>query len=37
MCLYKRMCCKIQTDGMQYGYIKEGECEKCTFAVNKCN
>ena len=33
MCLYKRMCCKLQTDGMQYGYVKEGGCEKCIFAV----
>ena len=27
------MCCKLQTDGMQYGYVKEGGCEKCIFAV----
>ena len=23
MCLYKRMCCKLKTDDMQYGYVKE--------------
>ena len=28
MCLYE----KLQTDGMQYGYVKEGGCEKCIFA-----
>ena len=33
MCLYKRMCCKLQTDSMQYRYVKEGGCEKCIFAV----
>ena len=33
MCLYKRKCCKLQTDGMQYGYVKEGGCEKCIFAI----
>ena len=27
------MCCKLLTDGMQYGYVKEGGCEKCIFAV----
>ena len=33
MCLYNRMRCKLQTEGMQYGYVKEGGCEKCIFAV----
>ena len=23
MCLYKRMCCKLQTEGMQFGNVKE--------------
>ena len=27
------MCCKLQTDGTQYGFVKEGGCEKCIFAV----
>ena len=33
MCSYKKTCYKLQTDGMQYGYVKEGGCEKCIFAV----
>ena len=35
MCLYKRMCCKLHTNGMQFGYVKEGGCEKFIFAVTK--
>ena len=27
------MCCKLKTDDMQYGYVKEWGCEKCIFAV----
>ena len=33
MCFYKRMCSKLQTDGMKYGYVKEGGCKKCIFAI----
>ena len=33
MCLYKRICCKLQADDMQYGYVKKGRWEKCIFAV----
>ena len=33
MCFYKRMCSKLQTDGMQYGCVKEGGCEKRIFSV----
>ena len=33
ICFYKRMCCKLQTDGMQYKYVTEGRCEKCMLAV----
>ena len=31
MCLYKRMCCKLQTRDMQYGHVKEGECAECLY------
>jgi hypothetical protein len=33
MCLYKRINCCLNVKGMQYGFVKEGGCEKCIYSV----